>query len=77
MEVASLMVLKDKDGNEMRVRSGDFYANRDRASLNAYAQGGITLKMAKIRVCETNGWHHSEIDDEEFLRWIESLGYRR
>ncbi len=73
-EVASLMI-RDIYGNELRFRSGEFYSNKDRASLNSWAEGAITLKMAKLRVCQTNGWHHSEIDDGEFLNLAHGLGY--
>lgn len=75
-QVPSLMIM-DIYGNVLRLKTGEFYANRDRASLNLYDRGAITLFSAKCRVCKNNGWTPSEIDDGDFLEFIQGLGYGR
>ena len=70
-------MIMDIYGNVLRLKTGEFYANRDRASLNLYARGAITLFSAKLRVCQNNGWTPSEIDDGDFLEFIQGLGYGR
>lgn len=70
-------MIQDIYGNVLRFKPGDFYANRDRASLNSFARGAITLKMAKLRVCDNNGWDPGAVSDQEFMALVLGLGYGR